>query len=169
MNLLDYLALALKASFLSTGGLGNVPILHEDLVSRGWATNAMFAEALAVGQFSPGPNGLWAISLGYLLAGPLGAVVALVAVLLPPLTVLGIELLYRQVQHHPAVEGFVRGLSIGVISVFSVVLVDLVGSVGATPMHVGVAIAAFGLAATKRVSVPWIVLGAAALGMLFER
>ena len=70
MTYLGYFLLVLKASLLSTGGLGNVPGLHDDLVAtRGWVTERQFAESIAVGQTSPGPNGVWVISLGYMIGG----------------------------------------------------------------------------------------------------
>ena len=43
----------LKASLFSTGGLGNLPFLHKDLIALGWATESDFITALAVGQVSP--------------------------------------------------------------------------------------------------------------------
>src|SRR6185436_8378534 len=80
--------LMFKASLFSTSGSGNLPILHQDLLARGWATDRNFAESLAIGQISPGPSGLWVISLGYLLDGLRGALLTLVAITLPPLLVL---------------------------------------------------------------------------------
>jgi len=65
--------LMFKAALFSTSGSGNLPILHQDLLARGWATDRNFAESLAIGQISPGPSGLWVISLGYLLDGLRGA------------------------------------------------------------------------------------------------
>ena len=95
MNLFTLFLLVLRSALLTTGGLGNVPILHDDLIGRGWASPRQFAEALAVGQVSPGPNGLWVVSLGYLVGGPGGAAVSLLAILLPPLLVLGIDQIGR--------------------------------------------------------------------------
>ena len=63
----------LRAALLSTTGTGNLPIVHQDLLSRGWATDRQFAESLAIGQISPGPTGLWVISLGYFVGGLRGA------------------------------------------------------------------------------------------------
>ncbi|MCD6289887.1 MAG: chromate transporter, partial [Anaerolineae bacterium] len=54
MNPLIYFLLFLKGSLFSTGGLGNLPILHGDFIARGWATESDFVQALAVGQLSPG-------------------------------------------------------------------------------------------------------------------
>ena len=53
---LVYFWLLLKASLFSTGGTGNLPSIHADLLARGWATDRHFAEALAIGQISPGPK-----------------------------------------------------------------------------------------------------------------
>jgi len=68
-----YFLLFLKASLFSTGGFSNLPSLHQDLIGAKWATDADFGEAIAIGQISPGPNGLWTVSLGYITYGPPGA------------------------------------------------------------------------------------------------
>src|ERR1700746_2319808 len=113
----------LKAALLSTTGTGNLPIVHQDLLSRGWATDRQFAESLAIGQISPGPTGLWVISLGYLIGGLRGAAVTLIAVALPPLLVLVLgHGLYRRLGHHPATQGFVSGLGLAVVGVFVIVM-----------------------------------------------
>src|SRR5438093_834003 len=125
MNLFLLVWLLLKASLLSTGGMGNVPILHADLIARGWSSDRQFAEALAIGQVTPGPNGLWVISLGYLVRGVTGSLLAAVAITLPPLLVLAVARLYRRVKDHPAVEGFMRGLSLAGAGIFVVVLASL--------------------------------------------
>ncbi len=46
MNPLLYFWLFLKASLFSTGGFGNLPSLHHDLLARGWATESQFAESM---------------------------------------------------------------------------------------------------------------------------
>ncbi|MDQ3328719.1 MAG: chromate transporter [Chloroflexota bacterium] len=166
MDLLLYFWLLLKASLFSTGGLGNLPILHEDLLARGWATDRQFAEALAVGQISPGPSGLWVISLGYLTAGWVGSALAVIAICLPPLVVLVVERVYRRLRSHVAVEGFVRGLSISVLGVFLVVLVGFLRSNGLDWRALAITVGAIGLALTRRVPVLAILLLAAAVGVL---
>ena len=161
MNLGVYFGLLLKACLFSTGGLGSFPSVHNDLTARGWATEEQFGEALAVGQVSPGPNGLWVVSLGYLTAGLPGAGLALIAILLPPFLVLAVDRLYRSVQHHPAVEGFVRGLGLAVVGSFVVVLTHLLRGVGLNERNVAITLASFALGATRRVPVI-VILGLAA-------
>ncbi len=156
MNLLVLFGLLLKASLFSTGGTGNLPILHDDLLPRGWATEKDFGQSLAVGQIAPGPSGLWVISLGYFVAGVPGSLLALIAVCLPPLLVLAISSLYHRVKHHPAIEGFVRGLSLAVVGIFAVVMVRLLIGNGITPQTLLILGVSLLLGASKRV--PYIVI-----------
>lgn len=159
---LTYLWLLLKASLFSTGGLGNLPSLHEDLIARGWATDRQFAESLAIGQVSPGPTGLWVISLGYLTGGLLGVALALVAIILPPLLVLGVDRLYRRTSEHPAVGGFIRGLGLAITGVFPVALAGVLGANGVDARTVLIILGALALGRTGRVPL-LVVLGLAAV------
>ncbi len=166
MNLWVYFGILLKGSLFSMSGLGNVPSVHADLAARGWATERQFAEALAVGQVSPGPNGLWVISLGYLTAGPRGAALALVAILLPPMLVLVVERLYQRVRHHPAVEGFVGGRALAAVGIFVLVLLGLLRQSGLNPRSLAIVLGAMGLGASRRVPAAAIILLAALAGVL---
>src|SRR5260370_7672673 len=87
-NPLLYLLLFLKASLFSSGGFSNLPSLHQDLLGNGWANVAEFGQALAIGQISPGPNGLWVISLAYLTGRYLSSLFAFLPLPLPPFLVL---------------------------------------------------------------------------------
>ena len=166
MNSLLFFALLLKASLFSTSGLGNLPILHDDLLARGWATERHFAQSLAVGQVSPGPNGLWVISLGYFVDGLRGALFALIAISLPPLLVLLVDRLYRRVQDHPAMEGFVRGLSLAVVGTFAVILCQILVGSGLNLRSLLIALASLLLGATGRVPIVLILLLAGLAGFL---
>lgn len=93
--------LFLKASALSFGGLGGLPILHQDLALRMPPTDVdrLLGQALAVGRLSPGPNGLYVVSVGYLMQGIVGGIAGGVALALPPFFVLAIALWYAKVAH----------------------------------------------------------------------
>jgi chromate transporter len=163
-----YFWIFLKASLFSTGGFGNLPSLHRDLLARGWATEGQFGQAMMIGQIAPGPNGLWVISLGYLTDGLRGTLLALLAITLPPLLVLLVERLYRAVESHPAVKGFMRGLTLGISGIFVVILMNLLHSAGMNPRTLTIAIGALLLGATKRVPFPLIIGLGAAAGLLWR-
>lgn len=157
-----YFWILLKASLFSTGGTGNLPSIHADLLARGWATDRHFAEALAIGQISPGPSGLWVICLGYLTDGLRGALLATLAISLPPMVVLAVAALHRRVGDHPAMQGFVRGLGLAVSGLFFVVVVQLLKENGFDARSALIVLVSIGLAWTGRIPVP-VLLGLAAL------
>ena len=159
---LTYFWLLLKASLFSTGGTGNLPSLHADLLARGWAREQQFAESLAIGQISPGPSGLWVICLGYLTYGLPGALMATLAICLPPLVVLAIERLHRRVGDHPAMQGFVRGLGLAVAGNFLVVMIMLLNTSGIDIRSLLIIVGSIGLAMTRRIPIP-VIFGLAGL------
>jgi len=155
-----------RAALLSTTGTGNLPIVHQDLITRGWATDRQFAESLAIGQISPGPTGLWVISLGYLVGGLQGAALTLVAISLPPLLVLLlVHGLYRRWGHRPATQGFVRGLGLAVAGIFVVVLTGIMNTAGWNFTNVMITLGAIILGATRRVPVVLVLAIAAIAGI----
>ena len=166
MNPLAFFWLFLKASLLSTGGLGNLPFLHRDLLALGWAKESDFVTAIAVGNVSPGPTGLWTISLGYLIYGWLGAGLAMAALCLPPLLALAVSAFYNRIEKLPAVQNFTRGLTLGVIGLTLTVALSLAGSSITDWRGIVIGAAALGLALTKKVPVIVILALAALAGGL---
>lgn len=161
-----YFLLFLKASLFSTGGFSNLPSLHQDLIGAGWASDADFTEAIAIGQTSPGPNGLWTVSLGYLTYGVPGAALALLAVTAPPLLVLAVSAAYDRIEHLRRVAGLMRGVSLAVVGILATVCWTVLHSPGVDRPGWLIAAAAFGLAFSRRVPL-LVILGLAGLAGYF--
>ncbi|MBX3000094.1 MAG: chromate transporter [Caldilineaceae bacterium] len=161
-----YFWIFLKASLFSTGGTGNLPSIHADLLARGWAADRQFAEALAIGQISPGPSGLWVICLGYLTDGLRGALLATLAISLPPMVVLAVDALHRRVGDHPLMKGFVRGLGLAVSGIFLVVVMRLLQQNGISLSSVLIVLGSIGLGLTGRLPVPLLLVLAGVVGAL---
>jgi chromate transporter len=157
-----------RAALFSSGGTGNVSILHDNFVPRHLASDSDFVQALTVGQLSPGPSGLWVVSLGYIMLGPWGSVAALVALLIPPMLVLGIERLYSRVQHHPAVEGFIRGLNLAVVGTFVPILVKILQGSGIDGLKIALVVVAFGLGWVRRIPVAIVIGACGVVGIIAE-
>jgi len=65
-------------------GLAIVPFLHGGVVSRfHWLTDQQFLDAVAVAMITPGPVVITVGFIGYLVAGPIGAIVAALATFVP--------------------------------------------------------------------------------------
>ena len=163
---LHYFWLLLKASLFSTGGTGNLPSIHADMLARGWATDRHFAEALAIGQISPGPNGLWVVCFGYLTDGVRGALLATLAIAIPPFFVLAVAALHRRIGDHPAMQGFVRGLGLAVSGIFLVIVVRILRENGIDGRSLAIVVVAMALGLTNRLPIPLLLGLAAVAGMV---
>jgi chromate transporter len=169
INPFIYFLLFLKASLFSTGGFSNLPSLHQDLIANGWAVEADFGQSIAIGQISPGPNGLWVISMGYLTYGFLGASLALIAIVIPALLVLLISAGYTRIEHRPSVQGAMRGVSLAVVGLLLYVVVTILRQPGVDWKGLLIALVAFGLAFSRKVNI-LIILGlAGVVGFLLYR
>ena len=119
-----------KSVLFSSGGFGPLPSLHADFLAYGWATEYQFTEALTIGQLSPGPNGLWVLSLCYLVAGIPGALIASFALLVPPLLVLLVYALYARIAHRPGTQGLLDGVVLVIVSFSLLVMTQIFASNG---------------------------------------
>lgn len=71
-------------AFVFGSGLAIVPFLHGGVVERfHWLSDRQFLDAVAVAMITPGPVVITVAFIGYLVAGPLGAVVASLGTFLP--------------------------------------------------------------------------------------
>ncbi len=160
--------------FLKTGsvifGSGYVlfAFLEGDLVQRyGWLTQAQLLDAIAVGQVTPGPVFTSATFIGYLLAGPTGAVVATFGIFLPAFlfTALSATLLHR-VRNAPAVRGFLDGVNAAAVALIAVVLYELARSALVDITMVAIAVISAALIFLLKVNSAWVIVGAAAIGLV---
>ena len=166
MDWLVFFWLVLKAYLFSTGGFGPLPSLHADLIGLGWATEKQFTEALAVGQLSPGPNGLWVVSLSYLVGGGIGAALATTAMLLPPLIVLLVQRGHARIADLPATHGLLDGVVLVIGGIGVVILADLLRTDGLDFARLAIVAVSAALAISRRVPVNAILLLAGLAGLV---
>ncbi len=169
INPFVYFVLFLKASLFSSGGFSNLPSLHQDLLVRSWASDSQFGQAIAIGQISPGPNGLWVIALGYFTYGVPGAALALVAITLPPLLVLAIAAQYARVEQQAWMQGAMQGVTLAVIALLLTVIWTILHQPGVDARGWLIAAGAFGLALSRKVNVLLILTLAGVVGYLLYR
>jgi chromate transporter len=118
----------LKAgTFVFGSGLAIVPFLYGGVVGGfHWLTEQQFLDAVAIAMITPGPVVITSGFIGYLVAGPLGALAATIAVFLPPylLVVFGAPY-YQRFAKNRQVKAFVQGVTaaaVGAISGAAIIL-----------------------------------------------
>src|ERR1700676_3333672 len=87
-----------------------------------WLTEKQLIDAIAVGQFTPGPVFTTATFIGYLLGGSAGAVVATVAIFLPAFLLVAVSgPLVARLRRSPAARAFLEGVTVASLALMAVV------------------------------------------------
>ncbi|HYK98129.1 MAG TPA: chromate transporter [Candidatus Acidoferrales bacterium] len=163
----------LKAAALSIGGQGALPLLRQDLVATGILTEHQVLEALAIGRVTPGPTGLFVVSLGYFAAGWLGAAIATLAASLPPLSMVALAGVIRRQLLTAWAAGVVRGVVLatsGLVIATSITLLAPDRAVLAVPFwQVLVALAAAAVFVHGKTHPGLVLVAGAILGVLLGR
>ncbi|HLF41066.1 MAG TPA: chromate transporter, partial [Acidimicrobiia bacterium] len=95
--------------------------LQRDLVdAQGWITERQLLDAVAVGQFTPGPLFTTATFVGYLIRGVPGAVVATVAIFLPCFVLVALlEPVIARLRARPVTAAALDGLNAAAIALMA--------------------------------------------------
>ena len=160
--------IVLKSALFSIGGFGPLPSLHADLISRGWAKEHHFVEALSVGQVTPGPNGLWVVSLCYLIGGWAEAILGCVALTLPPLFVLVTQKFYGSISDRPSTQGLLDGIVLVIVSFSIIALCEIFRSYGLHLDLLAIAAVSALLAILRRLPTNIILVAAIIIGFFLK-
>lgn len=175
----DTLALfwaGLKGGLLTFGGAYTaIPFIRNDTVGRGWMTGSQFLDGLALSGILPAPLVIFSTFVGWVSAGPAGALAITAGMFLPAFAFS--LLLYERLETiagHKRLQSFLGGVAAGVAGLIAVTLIDLARTaVGRTPDLVpALAIFAASLAALyawkSKLATPLVLaLGAAAGALAF--
>jgi chromate transporter len=157
--------------FLFGGGYVLFAFLRQGLVhDYGWLTDQQLVDAIAVGQFTPGPLFSSAAFVGYLVGGWPGAVVASLGIFLPSFVLVwATHPLVRRMRGAVWSAGFLDGVNAGSIGLMAGVLAQL-GRSSLVGWPAWVILGAAGAAVLRwRVNSAWVVLGGALLGLILHR
>jgi Chromate transporter len=111
MNPLILYLVLLKATVTTFSGLASIPVLHADLVvSRRVLTDQQLNIAIVVTRTTPGPAGLYVVSVGYFVDGVAGAIAGWAAMVTPALLVLPLIAYAGHRAEQPRVQSAIRRL-----------------------------------------------------------
>ncbi len=154
------------------GGLAMIPAMHHQaVIEHHWLGAKGFADAVALGQITPGPIAICATFIGYRAAGVAGALVATAAMFGPAIAVaLAVGRSIERFHGNALVEGALHALAPAIIAMLLAATWSL-GHAGIEyPLDAGVAITTFALLALKpRVSPLWPLMGGGLLHLVAAR
>jgi chromate transporter len=168
-KVLTYFATA--GIFVFGSGLAIVPFLHGGVVEgHRWLTEQQFLDAVAVAMITPGPVVITVAFIGYLVAGPLGAVLASIGVFAPCFCIVVFAAPhYRRFAGKGRVKVFVEGVTAGAVGAIAGAVVVLARKSLVDPIAIGIAAASLLiLLRVKRLPEPLLILGAALVGVVVK-
>jgi chromate transporter len=162
----------LKAgAFVFGSGLAIVPFLYGGVVGHyHWLTEGQFLDAVAVAMITPGPIVITSGFIGYLVAGPLGACAAALAVFLPPylLVIFGAPY-YRRFAQNRQVKAFVQGVTAAAVGAVAGAAIILTKRAVIDVPTILIALIAFAvLLGFKKIPEPMFILAAGVVGIVLH-
>ena len=114
-------------SVLYGSGYVLLAFLQRDLVERSqWLTSQQLLDAIAIGQFTPGPVFTTATFVGYLMGGNAGAVAATIGIFLPAFVLVGIiNPWVPKLRQSPLASSFLDGVNAASLGLMAVVTYTL--------------------------------------------
>lgn len=144
--------------------------LRGDFVVRlGWLTDPQLLDAVAIGQFTPGPVFTTATFVGYVLAGPPGALLATAGIFLPAFVfVAASHPFIPRLRRSPVTGGMLDGVNAAALALMAGVTLDLGRAALIDAWTVLLALGAAVVLLWRPVNSAWLVLGGALAGLLLR-
>ncbi|HZY65416.1 MAG TPA: chromate efflux transporter [Rubrobacteraceae bacterium] len=162
-------------SFLKIGavlfGSGYVLLafLRTEFIASGRLTEQQLLDAVAVGQFTPGPVFTTATFIGHLLEGVPGAVLATVGIFLPAfIFVASTGPIIPRLRRSTVMSNLLDGLNVTYLALMAGVTWQLGRNAIVDPFSALLALAALFLLIRFKVNTAWLVIGGGALGFLYR-
>jgi len=160
---------AKAGAFVFGSGLAIVPFLYGGVVTENhWLNDRQFVDAVAVAMITPGPVVITVGFIGYLVAGPAGALVAALATFLPCYLFTIIPAPYfKKYGRRPGLVAFVDGVTAGAIGAITGAAIVLARrSIVDIPTAVLAIVTLLLLWKFRKLQEPVIVAGAAVAGLI---
>jgi chromate transporter len=151
------------------GGLAMIPAIeHMVVVDQRWLDAKAFADAIALGQITPGPVAICATFIGYRVAGVVGAIVATIA-MFGPATALALAAGHSvdRFRSSPLIVGALRMLAPAVIGMLGAATFSLGRASVGIHIDVVLAVASFALMLRWPISPMWLLVGGGVLRLAF--
>lgn len=155
-------------SVLFGSGYVLLAFLRADLVERWhWLSDAQLLDAIAIGQVTPGPVFTTATFIGYVLAGPLGAVISTLGIFLPAFVFVALSSpLVRFVRRSTIAGAFLDGLNVASLALMAAVSWQLGIAAIVDPITVMLVIVSTILLIRFGVNSVWLVLAGGIIGLV---
>ncbi|MFO1499742.1 MAG: chromate efflux transporter [Verrucomicrobiota bacterium] len=155
-------------SVLFGSGYVLLAFLRADLVERWhWLTESQLLDAVAVGQVTPGPLFTTATFIGYVLRGPLGAILATVGIFLPAFILVAMSGPFiPRWRASPGAAAFLDGVNAASLALMAVVSLRLAAAALVDIWTILLAALSAYFLIRHRVNSVWLIVAGGVIGLL---
>lgn len=164
MNALVLLIFLLKATLTSFSGLASLPVLRQDLVLKHHVlTDQQLNTAIVVTRTTPGPVGLYVVSVGYFVDGVPGAIAGWLAMIAPALLIIPLIRFLGKHSAHPRARSMLQAVVLASAGLLWASSLPLGRDAVYDPLTIGIFVVTVTLLVLRKLDSHWIILGATAL------
>ena len=158
-------------AFTFGGGYAMIPLIQKEIgEKRGWISDADLLDIVAIAESTPGPIAINAATfVGFKVGGVLGSFLATFGVVLPSFVVISIlSLILEKVQDFRGVKYAFFGIRAGVLALIVKALWSMYKQCPKKVISYIIALCAFIAVALFKVPVLYVILGCAAVGLIYS-
>lgn len=161
--------LLLQAMVSSFTGFSSLPIIRHELVAeRHWIDDRELNAAIMIGRSTPGPIGVYIVSIGYFVAGWPGAAAGLLAMSTPALLILLLWRLLGNRVEDVRIQNAIRYVILAGTAYSAVLLISLSKSALTSAALTALSIACGYVMLRTKIATIWILAGAGLVAMVIQ-
>jgi len=166
MNIFLLYLVLLKGTMTAFAGLASLPVIQDALVFHYHVlTDKQLNEAVVITRSTPGPVGLYIVSVGYFVAGVPGAIAGWAAMSTPALLIIPLVHFVGRRMEHPRVKGVLQTEVIASAGLLLAAAIPLAHDALTDPVTIGIAVVSLVLLLVTEIDTLWIILGAAGISL----
>jgi chromate transporter len=159
--------LLMKATLTTFSGLASLPVLRQDLVvDRRVLTEEQLNTAVVVTRTTPGPVGLYVVSVGYFVAGWKGALAGWLAMCTPALLIIPLMLWFGKRANHPRARAVVQAVVFSSAGLLWAATLPMARSAIGDPLAAVLVAGSVVLLVKQKVESLWVILGAGGIQLV---
>jgi chromate transporter len=156
--------LLLKATISTFSGLASIPLLRNDLVlHRHLLTDSQLDTAIVVTRTTPGPVGVYIVSVGYFADGLPGACAGWLAMITPALLIIPLLKFAGRRAEHPRVKGTIRAIVMASAGLLWASAIPLARETATDPVTLAIILLSLAVLVTRKVESLWVILASGLL------
>jgi chromate transporter len=159
--------LLLQATATSFAGLASLPVIRHDLVEqRHVLTNEQLDTAIVVSRTTPGPVGVYVVSVGYAAAGMPGAVAGWLAMCTPAFAVIPLVGYMAQRGSHRRIKSMTQAVVVASAALLFASALPIARETLVSPWTAVIAIVSLAAILLTKLDPFWVVVATSLVGLL---